>query len=321
MAISVAILALAVITGFTSWKFIAGTSPEDSCAHISEDGRISDALGDGYKPDMNCSELGAAIEKATLGDGREHHSQEQAQAMKNVLLAISDEIEQRKSFSMSPDLGRPVATALAGYVVDTNAILRGTEVEYARHILPSAPVWQEDDGYRLSIPSDYLARVMRAASEDPEAYARLRMADSEYVAEQLSRIPRDAGPTAAGTPQVFSPSIGALDAIASHVLQERERSEADDWLNAVSDELLKDSVTPPAFKDAPAKHLVESWKHGLRAVQKEERRSYLEQQAVDMVATWGKARGMKSQDLGKLLASCGQASDSGRHQVLRGLKE
>ncbi|MGJ3561076.1 hypothetical protein ACR6C2_33465 [Streptomyces sp. INA 01156] len=58
-----------------------------------QDKRVHKALGENYRVGMSCSEFGTAISESTVGPAPGQHSLRQAQAMKDILIAVEDNLE------------------------------------------------------------------------------------------------------------------------------------------------------------------------------------------------------------------------------------
>ncbi|MDX3593135.1 hypothetical protein PV749_18620 [Streptomyces sp. ID03-2B] len=72
---------------------------------------------------MTCEELGRAMKRAAVpGSSADGHTREAAAAMKNILLAVDDDIRRREQLGVDAGLRRPLAESLAAYA-DVNVML------------------------------------------------------------------------------------------------------------------------------------------------------------------------------------------------------
>ncbi|MFM9368262.1 hypothetical protein [Streptomyces sp. Da 82-17] len=159
---------------------------ESGCHGLLEDRAVQRLLGDRYAPDMECGELGAAVRDATTGSAPGRHTLVQARNMQAVVVALSKETERRKDPVIAAGLRGPLADALVDYAADTHATLAGEDGHRPRrHRAP----WEEEGTVRMPVGEADLVRALRAVSEDPQAYARLRNAQTEVCAETMASVP------------------------------------------------------------------------------------------------------------------------------------
>lgn len=77
-----------LLAGLGAWLYVDFREEPDSCRQLARHERVSAALGTGNVHDSSCAELGLAIKQATTGQADGERSLAQAQAMKDVLVAI-----------------------------------------------------------------------------------------------------------------------------------------------------------------------------------------------------------------------------------------
>ncbi|MFG3494512.1 hypothetical protein [Streptomyces sp. NPDC047928] len=315
-----AVACVVAVGGTGAWLALGSGGGSGACTALVKDPRIERALGDAYEDDLSCEDLGEAIQEAAVGDEpQRRHSKEQAQAMKSVIYALDDEIRRAgPGQKLHAELRGPVAAALADYVVDTHRMLGVGDAQYTRNASPADDAWEAKDGFHMAVLKDPLLRVMRAVSDDPDAYVRLRTAETRYAADELAAVDRKAAGFALSVPPSSAArAFAALDAVATDVMRDRTKEEADAWQRSVIDALADDdSDDVPSFEDRPAEHITGTWRKGLATAKAEERAPYLERQGADMTRIWGQARGMKATALSGLVNGSVNRADAARVEFL-----
>src|SRR5690606_33876002 len=183
-AVTAAVLCCVLAGGAGAWALFGPEGGDGGCAGLLRNERVRAALGEAHDSGLGCARLGAEIKKATTGPEQGRHSLRQAQAMKDVLVAVDEEL-QRPGGRVSRRLFTPLAEALADYPADTEAILGVRSTEYAFKGPPAEPAWRDDEGVHMSVPRTALLRVVRVLSEEPAAYVALRQAATRRAAEGL----------------------------------------------------------------------------------------------------------------------------------------
>ncbi|MFJ9683877.1 hypothetical protein ACIRP2_38640 [Streptomyces sp. NPDC101194] len=276
---------LAAAAAGTAVRLAVGTDSSGDragCGGILADKLTKQALGGTYRSDLSCPELGGAVVKATVGGGGVH-TLLQASAMKNVLLAVDNDIEKRGTPYVDPGLRAPLAEALAQYT-DVNVVLSDpTDSVYLDKSLPHSAPWKKKDGYHLSVAPESLVRVLRAVSDDPEAYATVRGAQTRWEAERLAGLSAGAEPVQLS---VGARALGKLDGVAADVRRGLSKGEAEAWNATMSERLAAGASPVPDAKADLASHLERGWRQGLAAVPVAERASAVEQQCARMLNLW-----------------------------------
>ncbi|KNB51468.1 hypothetical protein [Streptomyces caatingaensis] len=171
--------------------------------------------------------LGAALEAAATGhqplrpdqhpNPTAAHNEAQARVMHGIVGSLD-------AGSIHTNLQRPVANALAEYSSDTHQILGGISGDYIKHAGGDG-AWTEDGKTRMSVPADKLMQVMRGLSDSPEAYATLHKAESQYISEELGRLPKGAEGYERSNPLDKSGAVlGAYSAIREDVINDDKAS-------------------------------------------------------------------------------------------------
>ncbi len=279
--------ALAVAAGGL-WFFLGhglggGTS---GCEELSRDARVRTALGEAHRPDMACEELGRAMKRAAVaGSSADGHTREAAAAMKNILLAVDDDIRRREQLGVDAALRRPLAESLAAYA-DVNVMLTDpTDSVYVRESLFSRGPWEAEDGFHMAVNDDTLVPVIRAVSVDPAAYAVVRQAQTSWEAGRLAAFP--AGSEALRW-SVGARALGKLDGVADHVREGLSREEVGEWNAVVVRKLSAGAATREGTEATPAAGRIErAWRRALARAPEAERDTVVERQCAVMLDAAG----------------------------------
>lgn len=309
----------AVAGGVGAWLLLGSGGNTGSCEQLLQDKSIHAALGDNYKVGMSCSELGAAVRKTTVGSTTGQHSLRQAQAMKDVLVAVEDSLETTGG-GLDPILRMPLAESLADYAADTDAILGIGDAEYISNSSSSEPAWKDADGVHMAVPRTSLLRTVRAVSEEPAAYTTLRMAATRHAAEGLAAVERGTGGAGLTAPPARNArTLGTLDAVAADIRQNLGKNQAAQWERDVFEGLTEKTPEPPSYSKNPVNHLVDSWRRTLLAEGAGNSATAIEEQSAQMVTTWGKALGLGSKVQNSLREDSLDTSYHARRDALREL--
>ncbi|MFD7558259.1 hypothetical protein ACFV9E_27410 [Streptomyces sp. NPDC059835] len=273
------------------------------------------SLGAAVHPGMNCAALAQAIVKASAGDAPGRHTQAQAQALKDVLVALGS--GEPAELTLDPALRIPLATALADYAPDLHEMLGGIGItDFLAKAAPQAPPWQSDGTHHLTVLADTLRRVVRAVTQDPEAYALLRMTETRTTAQRLAAVPADATDHSLSVPPTESArALGILEGIADAVAHGKDKGQARAWRTAVLDTLLDGQASSKSDQDPQAAHLTAAWLQNLKTASAEEPFDLLRTQGVDMARTWAQQRKMDEQTQQGLLANVERSALSAYHDI------
>ncbi|MFB8777527.1 hypothetical protein [Streptomyces broussonetiae] len=322
--IRTAIITLCVgglVAGLGTWSYLGSRDGKDVCGELSRHERIRAALGSAHRSDMSCAELGSAIRQATIGNGSGNgdHSLAQAQAMKDVLVAV-DDIAGEPGETIEDELAEPVSTALGGYSVDLYEILSPGGLEYTRHAIPSEKAWEDDTGVHMSVSVPALLRVMTALSADPDAYADLRTAVARQAAEQFPATPRDKTEKSLSPyPTVTSWVIGSMNAVAEAARERHADENTAQWDAGAFAGLSKASGNRPAFEDDPAGYITSSWRGTLPSSTPDDLLGLLQAQSIEMTQSWSEALDTNEQVQRSLLRDARNATASARRSTLKEL--
>ncbi|WP_149181476.1 hypothetical protein [Streptomyces sp. TRM49041] len=306
---------LALLGGLTAWLLL-GRQTVAACNGLPENERVRKALGATVQHGVDCAVVGEAIVKATVGKEPGLHTEPQAQAMKDVLFALG--FTKPDPLTVDPALRAPLATALADYASDTHEILAGLDSEYMRLDGEAIPPWESDGTYHLALYSTYFKDIVRAISEDPKAYAILRMAQTRHAARELTAVPgeaRDAEFTI--VPVKNARVFGILDGIGDAVAEHQDEEDAQAWRAAVMDHLLREPTN--GDESDPAGHVVTMWLRDLENTPAADRPDHLSAQAVHMARTWTLARKTDDSVQESLLREVDDNQRKVREQVKRDL--
>ncbi|MDN3258377.1 hypothetical protein QWJ26_00830 [Streptomyces sp. CSDS2] len=319
LAVGAVVLCLALVVGVVLWLTRSPDQGTDYCGKLSEDKRVAAALGSVQRQDPDCARLGRAIRQATTGDQAGVHSLRQAQAMKNVLIAV-DDVTRDGDGSLDPALAVPLTEALSDYMPDYVKITAPGQVEYVRRAGDSAPPWSDDEGVHMSVFPLTLLHVTRQLADSPAAYAQLRVAATREIAEEFAGVPRAAGherfeAAAGGAGYV----LGALDAVAEDVREDLGEDGRRDWRADVFARLTKDASAPPSYHDDPSGHIVKAWGGKLRSGGEDQVLTTLETQAGEMVRAWGEGAALDPRLRASLQKKARDVSALGLHETARSL--
>ncbi|GGS15269.1 hypothetical protein Snoj_82810 [Streptomyces nojiriensis] len=296
-------LCLAVLGGVGAWLLI-GREAAEPCNGLAGDERVQKSAGAAVRPGTSCAALAEAIVKASAGEapGRHTQAQAQAQALKDVLVALGS--GEPAELTLDPALRVPLATALADYAPDLHEMLGGIgTTDFLAKAAPQAPPWQSDGTHHLTVFADTLRGVVRAVAQDPEAYALLRMTETRTTAQRLAAVPADATDYGLSVPPTESArALGILDGISDAVTHGKDKGQARAWRTVVMDTLLDGPASPKSEQDPQASHLTMAWLQNLQNASEEERFDRLRAQGVDMARTWARERRMDEQTQQGLLA-------------------
>ncbi|MGV9269068.1 hypothetical protein ACWDRR_30865 [Kitasatospora sp. NPDC003701] len=280
------VVAAAVGTGL--WWTLGRDDPDRDCAGLRTDDGVRTVLGASWRSGLPCGELADGLRRATTGEQPGVHTPAQAHAMRTVVLAVADAAHVR----VHPDVRGPLARALADYAADTHAVLTGISDTAMAHDGPDADAWQDDRGVHFAVRKDQLTGVLRGLAESPAAYATLRGADLRQGAAGLAAVP--AGPARTAIEDALARAAapaGVFDGIADDVLRGRGAGDRTAWQQAALQGLAPTGPTPPAFGDAPAEYLAQSWLQQLArpAPTTPERFARLDEQATGLLGLWADA--------------------------------
>ncbi|MFI7178932.1 hypothetical protein [Streptomyces spororaveus] len=299
---------LALLGGFAAW-FLVGRETAPTCNGLAEDTRVQKSVGHSVHPGMSCAALGEAIVKATAGSQPGHHTQEQAQAMKDVVFALG--WVQSQKIELDPALRVPLATALADYAPDVHEMLAGLDSTYVTKAGRDTPPWEAGGTHHLSVPANAFRKTLRAVAEDPQAYALLRMAETRTAAEQLAAVPADAtGSELSLPPTKNARALGILDGIADAAISQ-DAQEPRKWHAAVFDRL----ITEQADQAEPAGRLTATWLQDLKNTPEQQRAERLRAQGLDMARTWTQTRTMDEPTRQDLLTKVENSARNAHQEV------
>ncbi|MER7520856.1 hypothetical protein [Streptomyces sp. NPDC126499] len=305
-------ICLAVLGGGAAW-LVLGRDDGVPCNGLPEDERVRKSMGAAVRPGMSCAEFGEAMLKATTGDKPGQHTQQQAQALKDVLFALG--FGQPDDFTLDPAMRLPLATALADYTPDVHEMLTTLDTEHAERDGRWEPPWESGGTYHLSVYSTFFRDIVRAASEDPRAYALLRTAESRHVAGELAAVPADAQGAAFSLPATKGArALGVLDGIASVVVDRLDRDEARAWRAAVVDEVTRGLAAREDGTNS-ADALTAGWLQDFTKAPEGQRFDRLSTQGVDLTRSWLKNRKTDEATQQALLADVEDSALGGSREV------
>lgn len=271
-----------------SWDRPGHEAQAITCSSLFEDKRVVKALGES-RGGHDCAQLSSGLKEVTMGEEPGEHSLKQAQATRDIMLVLGERLDDGGSKSIEQSLRVPLAEILADYVSDTHEIFKDLDVEYARHELPGKGPWKDSFGVHMSVPPESLLRVMRAVSEDPTAYAAIRMAESHYSAKILTGTPRDADEIVMNVRACGNaPAFGALDAISSDITSRLPNEKSDSWESQMAESVTSSMGTVPKYGKDPAGYVVGTWVKSLQS--KANVSAVLRNQSTAMLQIWTKNR-------------------------------
>ncbi|WP_328312837.1 hypothetical protein OG432_22980 [Streptomyces sp. NBC_00442] len=292
-------------SGVWWWGMVDDADGPVDCSALLSNVKIKDALGAGYQKGMSCSELGTALQTAAGGKGTEGHTAAQVRAMREILQGTDDALTNSGQKSIDPSLRLPLAELIADYAPDTYEIFKGLDARYVEHASDDRP-WSDAAGVHMAVWDDTLIRVTRAVAASPNAYARVRDAQTRQSARILTRIPHPArGVTLTLPPVGNSVALGVLDAIAHDVSQSSSAGAGKKWRSDVI-EALKQSAPnpPPSYESDPVGYIRGNWAAQLDAADTAAESKGFTEQGVRLLDIWAKGRadGFKASE--SLRADC-----------------
>ncbi|MFF3730462.1 hypothetical protein ACFYXM_09120 [Streptomyces sp. NPDC002476] len=286
---SAALTAAALAGG--AWFFLDRGQAAVGCDTLVNDQRLASALGSHHSSEMDCKELGAAVKTAT-GGGTGPRTKAQADNMKQIVLAVSDNLDNNDRV-VAADLRLPLAEALTRYTDDIEKALYGLDSQYDSMADRDDPAWQDETGFHFSVFVNELVDVLRAISEDPAAYAVLRNAQTNWGAAQFASLPTSIkGNTLLLAPTGNASALGTYDAIAVDVLRHKDASSRDRWTDLVYAALREPTPAASAPGSALSERITRSWRNSLAKAPAGQRIDHLRTQASLMFTTWIEAVGM-----------------------------
>ncbi|WP_370415172.1 hypothetical protein [Streptomyces fradiae] len=304
---------LAVLGGIGAW-LLFGRETAEPCNGVPGNERVQKSMGKAVQPDMSCAAFGEALVKATVGDKPGHHTQQQAQALKDVLFALG--FTQPDDFTLDPALRLPLATALADYAPDVHETLAGLDSKYIVESDQEDPPWESGGTYHLAVYNTFFRDILRAISENPDAYALLRVVETRQVAQELDAVPSDAKDAAFRfPPKKGARALGVLDGVASVVVKHQDEDEARTWRTTVVDALTRGLGTPVEVKESPSGRLTSAWLRDFEKTGEEERFDRLSDQGVDLARIWLKSRNTDATTQQGLLAEVADSALGGSREV------
>lgn len=310
-------LVLVCLLGAGAAWFVHDSSRPSSCEVVRNDARVEKALGDRYDEAMACAELGAAVKAVTVGQAPGKHSLGQAQAMKDVLLAVAASIDKTDG-GLDAGLRLPLAQVLADYGADLQENMGLTPVDYVRNGLPSKPAWKDEDGVHVSVDwKTALLPVVRAVSEDSGAYTVIRDAMTLQGAEGLAATKPDSTGNLLSAPAAHSAwALGNLDGVAADVVRDLGKVRGQEWQAAVLAGLSSagkgEKAAVPAFSEDAAGHLVARWRVDVN----DKGAEALESQGALMFGEWCNAVGVTGGDREAVRERVESGQKSARRETL-----
>ncbi|WP_156726268.1 hypothetical protein [Streptomyces apocyni] len=305
---------LVLLGGSGAWLLLSSETTA-SCSGLPENKRVQKSLGEAMQPGMSCAELGEAIVKATRGSEPARHSRREAQTLKDVLFSLG--FEDSENLTVDPALRVPLATALADYAPDVHEMLAGLDPDYVSHADATDPPWEEGGTYHLAVYTTYFRDIVRAISQDPQAYAILRVAETRHAAQQLAAVPDDAAGVEFSLPaKKNARALGILDAIGVAIIQHRGKEEGQAWHTAVVDRILREPATERSYQDNPADYLIAAWLRELRNTPNTAHADRLATQGLGMARSWTTARNTDESARQDLLTEV-ERSESVAHQEIK----
>ncbi len=311
-----------LLAGLGTWLYSeAREEQQDPCQTLARHERVSAALATANAHDSSCAELGLAIKQATTGPPDGQRPLAQAQAMKDVLVAIDDVIGENAA-PLDLRLTGPVSMALTSYTEDIYEILIPSDVEYVRHALPSDEAWTDSEGAHMSVSPDSLIRIMVSLSVDPEAHGNLRNAMTRHVVQKLAASPRSTSEEALSSyPSITAWELGTMDAVARAARDGLDEDKRDSWEEETLARLSsKTAESVPSFDDDPVGHLVTSWKKSLPSDSPDDLLDVLEAQSTELVRVWTTALGTSDEVQASIVNEARGKAWSAQRSALRDLR-
>ncbi|MDI3408393.1 hypothetical protein [Streptomyces cavernicola] len=264
------------------------------CGHLLKNGSLQRVLGNEYVSDMSCAELGSVLRAATTGATPGRHTLGEARNMQAVVLALSEETQRRRNPAVAVELREPLADALVDYAADIHANLTGSDgdPQPQRHRRP----WKDGETVRMPVEEDDLIRALRAVSQDPQAYARLRTAQTEKCADGLASVPtaRSLSVEDGGPALDCAVVLGHFDGIADDI-PEGERAT---WQAAVFQHIADTAPeSAPSYGRDPAGHIAGAWQRDFVGVEPPSS-GFLGEDALAVIDIWAEGREEDSTDSG-----------------------
>ncbi|WP_331445181.1 hypothetical protein [Streptomyces xanthochromogenes] len=310
-AAAAVVVVVLIGAGLGAWLLVRAGGGPGPCDRLLKDRRVQAALEP--QQGVGCADLGEAVKRATASaGGTGQHSLQQAQAMKNVLLALADDGGPGTDGRVTV----PLAEAVGDYADDTNATLGPGDADYARHGLAADAPWQDKNGVHMAVDRRTLLRALSALSAEPTSYATLRAASTRRASGEL---------TSAGTDPAVHPMrnawvLGSFDAVADHARKGLGKERLGDWDRTVQSVLTAHmAATIPPYAQDPAGHVLATWQRSLHTAQPGAVFTRLEEQGVLMTQAWGKARGTGARELSSMVGQARDVADQARSEGLRSL--
>ncbi|WP_327351431.1 hypothetical protein [Streptomyces sp. NBC_01304] len=221
--------------------------------------------------------LGSVLENAVTGDkAGPPHTDGQARIMRDTidLLDTSPGNE-----GIPANLQKPMGNALADYTNDTHQILTGVKGDYREEVpgmegskAGADGVFGSADDSHISPDPQKLIRLMRGASDDPEAYATMHKAETAYIAQQMDAADGNTADAIKRPAREGGSVLGTYDAIRDDVIYDKRDSAnaQEDWNAKIAYHAVGAPVTAIPVLGDTAQRLVDCWTYDMSNQYKDE---------------------------------------------------
>ncbi|MDI3408394.1 hypothetical protein [Streptomyces cavernicola] len=236
--------------------------------NVEERARRTENLIDSSQIDPSNSRvgLGGLLQAATTGaeEGPPHTAAE-ARVMRDTINLLDAPPHHEE---IPKNLRQPLGNALADYTGDTHEILAGINTDYT-HEVPGAKgsnpgadgVFGDQEGAHIATDPRKLVHLMRAVSDDPEAYGTMHKAEIAHISDLM-------GPSEGGTAaSIEDPArdgalaLGAYDSIRNDTINDK-RDDANaqaDWKAKAIYHVGGAAITGVPYIGDTAQRILDTW--------------------------------------------------------------
>lgn len=250
LLIGLVVMATCAVVG--GWWWYQHRDSPPNCTRLLNDHDVRRALAPAGGENLDCAALAARLHETATSGTTDRHTPEQVRALTAVMEAVDDAMPEGPDAALriAPELREPLANTLAEYPADTRDILDRASTGHT-----STDEQGKGAEEHLDVSAATLVRVMRAASESPQAFSTLHAAHVKAGIALLDAAPPGAGvDDVRGKAREAAWSLGVLDAIHHDVI--RDAHDDDPEQRQAASRQISDWVVAP---NTQMNHHLSNW--------------------------------------------------------------